>query len=374
MRRAGLSLVEVIVAMFIMALGMIALLTLFPLGALQIGQALKDDRCAQAGAAADNILRTHWKKYVTEQTASNRDPFTRAFADPQDPSYGAMNSTKSVTPNDPNSMPVLLAGDEPSYPVYIDPRGFRARAVGTYIRQQFWMAETILSTAPKTPRIPRRSLKTVELDLPPSKIDPYRIATLLDDLTYNDNGSANRLDSNNSQLPIERQGRYTWAWMVQLPALGNPNFANMSVVVYDSRNPDYPAADEEMVYGNVRSSEPTAAVFTVGSTSATFTYGPNDAVPNIRAGSWILDGTSWAILPSGNAYQVRLANFYRVTGFEIDETTRTVRLDLQTPIKPLPGVAGLPANITTYYGDLYVMKGVVEVFERRPLVANDVPQ
>jgi Tfp pilus assembly protein PilV len=42
-RRAGLSRVEVLVAMFIMALGMIALLTLFPLGALQMGQALKDD-------------------------------------------------------------------------------------------------------------------------------------------------------------------------------------------------------------------------------------------------------------------------------------------------------------------------------------------
>src|SRR6266852_1689458 len=86
-RRAGLSLVEVIVAMFIMALGMIALLTLFPLGAVQMGQAVKDDRCAQSAAAADTIFRTYWKNYVTERPASP-DPFTRAFRTPHDLSFG----------------------------------------------------------------------------------------------------------------------------------------------------------------------------------------------------------------------------------------------------------------------------------------------
>ena len=71
-RRAGLSLVEVLVALFIMALGMIALLTLFPLGALQMGQALKDDRCSQAVTAADNYMRSYWKKYNLERRAAGQ--------------------------------------------------------------------------------------------------------------------------------------------------------------------------------------------------------------------------------------------------------------------------------------------------------------
>ena len=50
--RAGLTLMEVLVSIFIMAIGMLALLTLFPLGALRIDQAIKDERTAQAAVQA----------------------------------------------------------------------------------------------------------------------------------------------------------------------------------------------------------------------------------------------------------------------------------------------------------------------------------
>ena len=59
--RPGLSLTEVLVAMFVMALGLMALLTLFPLGALQIGQALKDDRTAQVAQYGDAWVRLWWR-------------------------------------------------------------------------------------------------------------------------------------------------------------------------------------------------------------------------------------------------------------------------------------------------------------------------
>src|SRR5579871_5109208 len=70
-RRPGLSLVEVLVALFIVALGSIAILTLFPLGALQMGQALKDDRTAQAAGQADGYMRWYWKSYVVDDTQAN---------------------------------------------------------------------------------------------------------------------------------------------------------------------------------------------------------------------------------------------------------------------------------------------------------------
>src|SRR5437764_12521596 len=65
-RRPGLSLTEVLVALFVMALGTIAILTMFPLGMLQMGQALKDDRTSQAASSADGYMRWYWKTYVVE--------------------------------------------------------------------------------------------------------------------------------------------------------------------------------------------------------------------------------------------------------------------------------------------------------------------
>lgn len=50
--RAGVTLVEVLVAIFIIGVGLLALLTLFPLGALELAQAIKDDRAATIAAEA----------------------------------------------------------------------------------------------------------------------------------------------------------------------------------------------------------------------------------------------------------------------------------------------------------------------------------
>src|SRR5947207_2182363 len=56
-RRSGVTLVEVLVAIFVMGVGMIALLTLFPLGALQMAQAIKDDRTGHAAGNAAEVAK-----------------------------------------------------------------------------------------------------------------------------------------------------------------------------------------------------------------------------------------------------------------------------------------------------------------------------
>jgi len=50
--RAGITLVEVLVAIFTLGVGLLALLTLFPLGALEMAQAVKDDRAAKIAVDA----------------------------------------------------------------------------------------------------------------------------------------------------------------------------------------------------------------------------------------------------------------------------------------------------------------------------------
>jgi prepilin-type N-terminal cleavage/methylation domain-containing protein len=77
-RESGVTLVEVLVAIFIMGVGLLALLTLFPLGALDMAQAIKDDRAAAIAAdavafsqeAEDVVLRTRDFVYDSLQQRS----------------------------------------------------------------------------------------------------------------------------------------------------------------------------------------------------------------------------------------------------------------------------------------------------------------
>src|SRR5438045_2475931 len=45
-QRPGITLLEVLTAIFIMGIGMLAVLTLFPAGALSMAKAIRDDRAA----------------------------------------------------------------------------------------------------------------------------------------------------------------------------------------------------------------------------------------------------------------------------------------------------------------------------------------
>jgi prepilin-type N-terminal cleavage/methylation domain-containing protein len=51
-RQAGSTLIEVLVAIFVMAIGLLAVLTVFPLGALSMAQEIKDDRTAAVASEA----------------------------------------------------------------------------------------------------------------------------------------------------------------------------------------------------------------------------------------------------------------------------------------------------------------------------------
>lgn len=51
-RREGVTLIEVLAAILISGIGLLALLTLFPLGALSMAQAIKEDRAAAVAADA----------------------------------------------------------------------------------------------------------------------------------------------------------------------------------------------------------------------------------------------------------------------------------------------------------------------------------
>src|SRR5882757_2725476 len=96
-RRPGVTLIEVLVAIFVMGIGLICLLTLFPLGAMRMAAAFKDERAAQAAINARTIADAKKLRY---------DPSLDVFF--KNPGGATGAASDNVDPNLPNS---------PSYPV-----------------------------------------------------------------------------------------------------------------------------------------------------------------------------------------------------------------------------------------------------------------
>jgi len=319
--RPGMSLTEVLVALFIMALGTIAILTMFPLGMMQMGQALKDDRTAQAAAQADGYLRWYWKTEVVEKGGGS-EPFVQALTNPD----SGASPPHGLTP------PV-----GPSYPVFVDPMGFLAPWSAGTGGSQFWVGNQ---------NVPRRSL-TLVMNQVNAGATSYaqRVCSLMDGLTYDQSGAAAMPNG----TTIEREMRYNWLWVVQRPDNTDRTTARMTVVVFDRRSFLYAPPGAEAAVSTV----PNGVSGTPGATSVCF---PTNTNLGVQKGGWIMDATISPTLGVMNA------NFYRVVSVTDDGTFLNV--ELQTPIKP----DALPAGTQRTF---IVLAGVSEVFERPNLKASD---
>ncbi len=200
-RRPAVTLIEALMAILVMAIGLLALLTLFPLGAVNMAQALKDERTAQACLVAVAQFK--------------------AFDLPNDPLVNRVEFENSWNATNPVQMPVLDTG--PSYPIYVDPIGWSSMG------------------SPVPPALPMGGANLGILRTTVSKIPSggaggiARWFTLQDDLTFGDNGAP-------TSAAIEREGRYTWTYMVRRQAtfpspITTPPPLDLTVVVYSGRSP-----------------------------------------------------------------------------------------------------------------------------------------
>lgn len=306
-RRRGLSLTEVLIAMFLMAVGMIAIFTLFPLGAMQVGQALRDDRTSQMALQADGYMRSVWRSDVVNQPELSRD---QEFYTKMNPAGGS------------------LAG--PSIAVVVDPVA-RASGAPAYVAN---------GTAPN--QLDRVQFKGVT-----SAPAALAIGGMTDDVLFESNGSptAKGTLTGNSAAPLNRQGRYTWAALLQRPAGAPREVADLAVLAFDGRarllsvNGTGAYSDEYMV----------GAAVTAGSRQVDVTVparSPDDPVL-VRTGGWVLDATAG-----------RKAVFYRIVAAnESAATPGQFTLDLETPF---------PAD-QTGTARLFFFAGLAEVFVRPQL-------
>ncbi|MBN9520627.1 prepilin-type N-terminal cleavage/methylation domain-containing protein [bacterium] len=315
-RRPGLSLAEVLVALFIMGIGTIAILTLFPLGALNMAQALRDSRTTQAAVQADGYLRA----YVEEKRNS-----TGGLNGAGESWYGAFSDPGSTTVSK-----YLLPVGFPSYPVVIDPMGYIARNSRP---NQVWIGDNGFgngdrTNAPDTSALSRHTLGIVRNQ--PAALQPplaLRLCTLLDGMGYDKATGA----PDTSSGTIDRDIRYNWLWILQKTQSSSQ--AKMTVVLFDRRAPMYAPAGSETVY--------TPSYAEPDKTQVSFAAGQ---VPPVQKGGWLLDATvvtaDFITDPTNPAYVVpskadgvpppsappnfqawvRNANFYRVASVTQEHT------------------------------------------------------
>src|SRR5271155_4256186 len=100
-RRNGMTLMEVLIAIFVMGIGLLAILAMFPMGALTMQRAIRDDR---GGHAASNA-----KALATSMNVRF------------DPNLQGLFTSGSL-----GNAPL----DGPSYPVFADPLGYLSYSTG----------------------------------------------------------------------------------------------------------------------------------------------------------------------------------------------------------------------------------------------------
>jgi hypothetical protein len=334
-RRFGTTLIEVLVAIFVTAIGLLGLLALFPLGAVNMAQAIKDSRCAQASATAFAlfegmeypVLAPEGQKRIVN---IRNDPLV--VGDPGDVFVDADSNRPRADP------------DGPSYPVYVDPLGFASNSTPSNKYVGYGASG-----------IPRRTMSFVK-----NLSTAIQWFSLLDDINFLKDGPYTGLACPPRELApstpgvglIQREGRYSWAYLLRRPRSSDKSVVDVTVVVYNGRPTIL--GQGENVYGPV--------TFDPNSNLVRVYFVAGQEKPAVRPGGWILDatlvkGAFIAVSRASNQAPDPHGFFYRVVNVTdgTDLGRPYVGLELQT--KP---------KIGTSFGVLVVLDGVAEVFEKGP--------
>jgi prepilin-type N-terminal cleavage/methylation domain-containing protein len=314
--RPGVTLIEVLVTIFIMGIGMLALLTLFPVGALSMGRALVYDRAAQAATNAEAIA-------IADDV---RHDLTVA----QDPLVSATVGFNAFTnPLLPGGTAVSAAVVGPSYGVFVDPWIYPvdvAHAIGTYGASPGMRRMSMSFTQPGPPGVAGAPLSVQQAG---------RWCSLTDDLFWS---TANDGTPDTSAGSVRRGLTYTWAWHLRRPRAFDPSVIDMNIVIYRGRNTS--AVSGETAFNVV------AGTGTAGSNALTIDYStlPAGTKPAVRLGRWVLDVS----VAGNNAVP---GYFYRVVDYTDNAAASQMELDLETP---------LLQTVTT----VVLMEDVVEVVSK----------
>jgi hypothetical protein len=366
--RSAATLVEVLVAIFVTGIGLLALLALFPLGALTMAQAIKDDRTASAAKNAEVVAGVHAVRQSAWSVDGAPDPFI---------------SPGVVAPAHP---------ELPSYSVYIDPVGFQAF---TAVQQgSSWVGAFPGGLA-------RRSLRFIHIDPLTNVANSAGVKsqlttswfTLLDDAAFlkdvSKTGAYQGLPCppvNAAEVGagvVKRDGRYSWAFLAKRPRSYESKAVDLTIVVYSGRQTSVQLAANTVVpLGETVYTTPARPVGgpapysnLKGMKNVSITWAAGQEKPALRKGNWILDA-SLEVTADLSAQQPRgwsHGYFYRVVGMT-DTGTNSMDLELQTPLREdVDGIVQANGETVplstgtaprTRAGRIIVLDNVAEVFEK----------
>src|SRR5262245_33363933 len=133
-RRSGVTLLEVMIATAILTIGLVAIMALWPIGAVNFARALNQDRSATHGVNSEAMFSYYWKKAWVER---DRNPQSPSFGSP---TGGMCTTTEEAYANSQEPMLLMLefhphplygppdngikpGSSQPSFPVLVDPIG-----------------------------------------------------------------------------------------------------------------------------------------------------------------------------------------------------------------------------------------------------------
>jgi hypothetical protein len=352
MRRPGITLLEVLSAIFITGIGLLSLLTLFPLGALKMLEAINDDSTARAGGNAK----------ATANAVEMRLDFL---------AQQAMMGQTMLSPINLTSSPMRPSPDGPGWPILVDPIGVLGNAGRndpvTGVPWSQWVAGDPLVAM--VPRVQGNWLRPANPVLGLQTADFLRWCTLLDDLNFNSDGAY----MGQTQDPpswvggigtVQRNLRYSYAWFMRMPRSGSPNVVDLSALVFAGRSIDFVGfGTQETVIANA----------TFVPTYNQVILPPLNGQPvDLRRGQWILDASN-AITPIPNTppapQQWSLLSshgfFYRIVSVSDPDAGGNVTVEVQTPLRnwpdpyiPSPNPATVISNST-----VVIFDNLLEVFE-----------
>jgi len=368
--RPGVTLTEVLVAMFVAALGLMGILALFPVAILNMAQAIKDDQAGHCAANAkaiatiwdirtDSMPTPKWPPLGAVNTATNPNNYTPYWSPSSSDTYRTTDGQQYRAANGTlQTYPSRKGSVGPSYPVYIDPAGFKAytgQPLGGIIPRR---SCRFLNDSQLDPRLSPATTPAPAIDLAYQSRQIARWFSLLDDINFGEDGTPDL-----SAIVVQRRGQYSWAYMCYMPSAASSNIVDMSVVVYSGRS---------LVPG----AEMAWPVTFTESNVLTLTYNSPDVKPAIRKGGWILEAGNAPLPPPASSWPAGYtppmhAYFYRVVnvvdpGLDVSSIAPanvpppgggTIDLELQTDIIPPKD------DPNTVTGRVIVMENVEEVFE-----------
>jgi Tfp pilus assembly protein PilV len=325
-RRKGLTLMEVLAAIFVMAIGLLSILAMFPMGALTMQVAINSDRAAHAVANARSV--------GTAMNLRQDGNLAGYFKNPSG-TAGAGGFTDAPP-------------DGASYAVFADPIGALSYSAG----YNNWVAGKNSSMIPRT-----QTFFTKGATASQSYTQTLRWCTLLDDVSFANNARADLASG-----VVNRTNGVSWAWLLRRPKSGDPSCCNMTVVVFNQRAISSAVAlsAREVLY-------PQCTVDPNQMTSVTLAWNAGTPTPPVRFGGWVMDATPNVDQNTGiQRNGPGMAKFYRVvsmgdvfppapgTGFN------TMNIELAQPLQQALQPDG---KTPLQYRTIVVIDNVVEVLE-----------